>query len=229
MQLFDIISRVQFLTDDLDGTYVTQEYCAAGAQNVYDWLYQKLIKGGHDFETSIVELPAVSAGSPDLSQYQATGQPLDTLVLPRYIRWKLPGQDKTFYRLADGPLDNPRDIEPIPYLDSWSWTRSNIRVSQFSTALDLEITGDFMFDPLSSPESHLTISRLANNAFTYKLASEVGKARGNDKWKVDYAAAADEAIDDILLQMTKANQGKYERVGRMSRARSPRGPILNTR
>lgn len=229
MQLLDIISRVQFKCDDLDGSYITAEYCSAGAQEVNEWLYLKLLDVDHTFDTISMVLPNVQAGIPDLSAYQANGQPLATLVQPRMVRWKLPGQDASFFRKADGPVDFARDIQPVPYLDSWAWTRYNILLSKFSTNLDLEVTGDFLFDPVNAPESAMEISLIANRCFSCKLAAEVGKARGNANWIQLYSADADEAIDDLRLAISRARQGNTERVARMSRGRTATGPILNTR
>ena len=219
MQVFDIISRVQFLCDDIDGTYVTVEYVSAGMQHAYDWLFNKMALVDSQFDQYVVELPGVQAGVPDLSAYQADGQPLALLLQPRMIRWKLPGQDKTYYRRADGPLTLPRDMPDsgYPMIDSWAWSRHNILLSKFSTALDIEITGDFLFDPLTAPDSQILLAKNLNRCFACKLASEVGKARGNDKWVTLYSADADEAYDDVAIAMVKARQAIPNRVARMSR------------
>jgi hypothetical protein len=219
MQLLDIIARVQSKCDDPDGTYLTSDYVMGFAQDAYEWLYDKMLTADSDFDQQVVILPAVAAGSPDLTQYQASGQPLATLVQPRMIRWRLPGQDATFFRRADGPLDYVRDMPAgIPQLDSWAWMRFSVKLSNFSTALDLEVSGDFLFDTLTSPDSQLQISINANRVLACKIASEVGKARGNDKWVTIYGADADDAFDDLMLAMTRAKQAKTHRVGRISRS-----------
>ena len=219
MKLHDIISRAQGKCDDPEGTYITPEYVMLFVQEVYEWIYGKLALTDYSFDEEIVILPAVPAGSPDLVNYQQPGQALEQLVQPRMIRWRIPGQDATYWRRADGPLDSPRDLPEAgyPYLDSWSWMKYVVELSNFSTALDLEITGSFMFDPLTDPESPVEIAKLANRAFSCKIASEIGKARGNDKWKVDYAADADEAIDDLAIKLVKADQAISHRIARMSR------------
>lgn len=218
MQVTDVISRVQAKCDDPDGTYVTDEMVMSLLPEAYDWLFNKLELADSQFDQSVVVLPAVNP-SPDLSQYQADGQPLASLLQPRMVRWRLAGQTALQWRRADGPLNTPRDMQDggYPALDSWAWSRYNILLSTFSVPLDLEITGDFLFDQLTSPDSQIAIGKNTNRALCCKVASEVGKRRGNDKWKVDYAADADEAVDDVVGAMVKARQADPARLGRITR------------
>lgn len=218
MQLSDISARVRAKCDDPDGTYITDELILGLANDVYDWLFAKMKLTNSSFDDLIVILPAVPAGSPNLDSYQASAQPLETLIRPRMLRWRLPGTDATFFRRADGPLDYVRDIQNgIPAIDSWTWERYSIGLSNFSTALDIEISGEFLFDPLTGPDSAIQISRTANRVLSCKIAAEVGKARGNDKWATTYEADALDALDDLDIALTKENQGKTARVGRISR------------
>lgn len=188
------------------------------AQDTYEWLFGKLRLTGWDASEEIAVLPAVAAGLPNLDSFQASGNALATLVQPRMIRWKLPGQDPTFWCRVDGPLDYPRDIQGgAAYLDSWAWLRYSIKLSNYSTALDLEVTGEFLFDPLTGPEDQIQISLAANRCFSSKIAAEAAKARRIDDWVTQYTADADEAFDDLAIAMTRANQGKTRRLGRNSR------------
>lgn len=224
MRFRDIIRRVQAKCDDLDGTYVTDDYVMAFAGDAYDWIYGKLRLADSDFDEQVVVLPNVAAGTPDLNGFQGDQQPLATLVQPTMVRWKLAGQPVVNWCRADGPLDYVRDIQPgIPALDSWAWIKYSLKLSNTSAALDLEVTGDFLFDPLTDGESQVQISLAANRCFACKIASEIGKARGNDKWVKTYEADAIDALDDLAIAMTKADQAKTARVGRMSR----RGPGRN--
>lgn len=230
LSIRDAAERVAAKCDDQEETYVDVDYIMGFVQDVYDWLFGKLRLANNQFDEEVVILPGVTAGSPDLDQYQATGQPLAGMVLPRGLRWRLPGQSNIYWRKADGPLDYPRDLNPGgPFLDSWSWMRYSVKLANFSTDLDLEVTGDFAFDPLTDPDSKITMTQLANRTFTCKLASEVGKARGNDKWKVDYGADADDALDDLLIAFSKENQKKYHRVARMNRRGRSGGNTTTTR
>lgn len=230
MQFNDIIKRVQAKCDDTDETYITSDYVLAFANDVYEWIYNQLKKSGAQFDESVVILPGVDAGKPTLDEFQAPGKPLAGLTRPRMIRWKVPGTDPTYWRRSDGPLDYVPDVaNGVPELMGWAWQKYSIKLSNYSTAIDIEVSGDFLFTAITSKESAVEISNNCNRAFACKIASEIGKARGNDKWKVDYGADADEAIDDLALILVKENQGKTRRVGRMSRSAGSSVRITNTR
>src|SRR5579872_6505561 len=110
LTLKDIVSRVQFKLEDPDGTYITPEYVQGFANDVYDWLFNKLSLTGSQFSEQAVILPSVQPGTADLSQFQQTGQPLAMLIQPTMLRWRQPGMDATYFRKANGPLDSPRDV-----------------------------------------------------------------------------------------------------------------------
>lgn len=230
LQVKDIAARVAAKCDDQEQTYVTPEYLMGFVQDVSDWLFGKLRLANNQFDEEVVVLPAVDAGTPTLDKFQQDAKALSAMVLPKILRWRLPGQDNRFWRKADGPLDYPRELNPGGvYLDSWAWIRNSVKLANFVTALDIEVTGDFMFDPLTDPESALSMTLLANRTFTCKLASEVGKARGNDKWTTNYSNDADDALDDLLLALSKENQKKTHRLARINRRSTAGGNTSFTR
>lgn len=218
LRVRDIVARVAAKADDPDQTYVTPEYVMNFVPDTMDWLFGKLRLTDNQFDEVIVVLPSVDAGTPNLDAFQIEGQPLENMVRPRFVRWRLPGQSDLYWQKAEGPLDFPRDLQPGgAYLDSWAFIRYSIKLANFSTALDVEVTGDFLFDALTGPDSQVVISLAANRVLTCKLASEVGKARGNDKWVATYGADADDALDDLMIAMNKENLAKTSRLGRINR------------
>ena len=132
MLMSDIVTRVQSKCDDPDGTYITSDYVIGFSNDVLDWIFNQFALTGSQFDTNIIVLPSVTAGLPNLDQYQAAGQPLALMVLPRMVRWKLPGTDATYWRRADGPMDYIHDIQNgIPQLDSWAWQRWSLKLSNY--------------------------------------------------------------------------------------------------
>lgn len=229
MRLSDLIPRIQTLLDDPDGTYLDADYVAAHAQQQYEFLYNKIYNTGSQAVEQVIEIPGVAAATADLSAYQVTGQPLAQMVVPRLVEWKLPGQNKTFYAYADGPLDKVRDIAPpgIPALNSWAWIRRNLTLGLFSTALDLRITGAFLFDPLITQDVSLQAGINANAAIVLMIALAIAEARGNPSWIDRYEKKSADALDDFLIALTKAEQGKTRRVGRINRRSSTTGNSIN--
>lgn len=220
LKLRDITKRVQFKCDDPDGTYIDEDYVMGFANDVYDWMFNKLSLSGAQFSEEAVVLPDVTAGSPDLSKYQQEGQPLAGLIVPIMLRWRLPGQDNTQWRRVDGPLDAPRDLPAsgLPSLETWAWVKYNILLSATSLAVDIEVTGSFAFAPLTDMNSAIQISMNANRVFSCKLASEVCKARNKPTLVQTYENDADDAMDDVMILLTRARQPTIHRVGRMSRS-----------
>lgn len=216
MKTEDIVKRVQRRLDDEEGTYMDSDYVTGFVVEAYEELYNRLLSSGAEFDESIVELPGVPAGTGSLDDYMQPGAPLAQLLFPRTIEWKLPGQAVTYYRQADGPLDQVRDADPIPSLDSWAWSRSRVLLSQTSTALDLRLRGDFLFDALTANDSQIQMSRIAPVALIYLTCEAIGIARGNDKWTKLYGGKADDSVDDLTIIIVKEMQSKTRRVARMS-------------
>lgn len=226
MKISDINSRVRAALEDPDATYITDNYITGHAQQAYEKLFNKLYVSDSQFDENIIEIPAVAAGTPDLSQYQASGGPLAMLCTPTLIEWKLSGMDSAYYRLAAGPLDAVRDLlsPGLPLLDSWSYSRRTILLSKFSVPLDLRVTGAFLFDPLNG-DSELEMEIQCNVVLVHMICKAIAAARGNDKWVQYHAAEADEAWDDVFIAKVKDQQSRTRRLGRMSRGRRGRATI----
>jgi hypothetical protein len=218
MQLKDIIAQVQALHDDEEGTYVTPELVASHAQLQYQKLYNKLYLSDSQFDEDVIEITGVPAGTPDLSAFLKSGQPLEFLVTPRIVEWKLPGLDDTNYRVAAGPLDAVRDVsDGMPSLDSWAWIRRNLKLSKFATALDLRITCTTMFDALTDPDSVIQIDNFATVALAYLIALAIAQSRNMPNMVKEYRQEADDAFDDLMIAKVKGDQSRTRRLGRISR------------
>jgi hypothetical protein len=218
MNVADLIKGVQTDLDDPDGTYFTPDYITGFLRQVYKKLANKLRLTDSDFDERIVELPNIQAGTPDLSAFQKTGQPLEELLTPRGIEWKLPGQDSRFYRLADGPLDKVRDVpDPgFPRLDSWAFITQIVRLSKMSVNLDLRLTGDFLPDPMVAPDDQSQLPVSADVPFQTMLALRVAEANGRDKTIKYLSAELVDELDDVQIALVKGQQGQPRRLGRMN-------------
>jgi hypothetical protein len=213
--------------EDPDGDYTTDAYLQGPLNLCYIELANKLRLCNPDFDEYVVELPNVPAGTRDLSAYSTKGKPLEFLLdAPRRIEWKIPGQDPSFYRPAEGPLNKVREIlaPGIAALDDYAWTHLTIYLSLFSANLDLRVTGEFMLPPLTTNDQALLVGQSALPAMAYSIAHIIAMKRGNPGWIQQYGLKADENFDTLNIGMCKARQGKTERAGRMDRQRRSRGP-----
>jgi hypothetical protein len=53
-------------------------------------------------------------------------------------------------------------------------------------------------------------------AVSYGVAALIGAVRGNDKWQTAYNAKYEEAMDDIMGELVRAEQGQVRRIGRQT-------------
>lgn len=206
--------------DDADGTYVTSDMVAGHAQQQYELLYNAIEAATNSqFNEQVIEIANVAAGTKNLDALMAAGQPLEHLVAPKIIEWKLPGLDATNYREAAGPLDAVRDVVPgLPSLDSWAWIRRQIQLSNFAIPLDLRITCTTMFDPLTDQDSIIQLDRKAVPALVYMIALSIAEARGMVNLVQRYTARSEDAFDDLVIQWCKEEQSRTRRVARICRA-----------
>jgi hypothetical protein len=225
MDVTTIYTTVRSLIEDSMQDYADDAYLQAPLNLCYTEIANKLRLCNPDFDEYTVVLPNVAAGTPDLSWFSSKGQPLEFLIEPIRIEWKLPGQDPTFYASAE-KLSKIRDIAipGISVIDCWTWTHLTIFLSLFNINLDIRVTGEFMLPPLSSGNDTALIGLNALPAISYAIAAVIGMKRGNPPWVQEYSVKADENFDTLNIGMTKGRQGKTERAGRMDRQRRRRGP-----
>ena len=218
MNVTAVVTTVQSLCDDPDGTYIDFDYVLPLLNLNYGLVFNKL-NTGFDFDSAVVELPNIAANTPDLRAFTTTGQPLEFMTYPSTLEFKLSGQDATFYRTIGGPLEKPRDVlAGNPYLDSWSFRGGIIFLSKFSSQIDLRIQGEFLFPPLTTGADEIRISKDIGGCLALKTAASVGKARGNPGWVTTYSKDYEDAFDDVNIKMAKFEQRKTQRVGSLSRS-----------
>lgn len=206
---------IRELLDDAAADYATDAFLQTKLNLEITSIANKLGVYNSDFEEYTIELPAVPAGKPDLSDYMSAGQPLQYLITAREIEWKLPGLDATNYFDAEGPLNKLRDIAPpgIPALDCWSYKHLMIQLSRFSTALDLRVTGDFLAPPLGASNDQVQMAQNCLPVIVHRVAKLIGVIRGNQQWVTNYDALATDAWDDFIQFVTHQRQGISERIG----------------
>lgn len=214
------------MLEDADGTYVTPDMVAGHAQQQYELLQNALEAATNSqFDEQVIEVTNVAAGTPNLDALMAKGQPLENIISPRIIEWKLPGLDPTNYREAAGPLDAVRDVAAgLPSLDSWAWIRRSIKLSNFAIPLDFRLTCTSLFDPLMGPDDVVEMERKAVPVLAIMVALAIAKSRGMPTMVQTYTQDLADAFDDLVIGMVKADQSKDRRVARICRAPVPKTP-----
>lgn len=214
----DLKARIRDLVDDPTGEVNTDDYLQAKVALSYDDLYNELRMTGAQFDQSVVELINVPAGASDLGAFFASGKPLETLLNPEIFEWKLTGLDPTNYKEAR-LVNKVPDVQPSQFIQSWEWRKGNIYLTPVTAAVDIRIRGEFLFSALKVDADPIQAGINVGNVIAYWTASLIGIVRGNPQWEKSYQLKGDRALDNIAIMLTKADQAKVVRVGRMSRRR----------
>ncbi len=76
-----------------------------------------------------------------------------------------------------------------------------------------------MFASLASDQDAVSVTKNFGHALAYGAAALVGAVRGNQAWMQAYTLLQDNAVDDVMQYLTRKDQAKIRRVGRVSRRR----------
>lgn len=216
MDLGTVKSRIRSLVDDADASYATDAFLLPLINQKYEELYNRMLSTGAEFERKVVELLSVPAQTPNLSAYVLPGQPLELMVQPLQLEWKQEGLDPTNYKTAS-LVDNVKDVIPDQLIDDWEWRAGVIYFTPCTLNVDLRIRGDFLFAALTTDSDSIAITKNFGHALAYGTAALVGAVRGNQAWAQAYTLLQDNAVDDVMQYLTRKDQAKIRRIGRMSR------------
>jgi hypothetical protein len=221
MDLTTLKFRIRSLIDDPDGTYATDSFLLPLINQKYEELYNRMLSTGAEFERKVVEIFNVPAQTADLSAYGLSSQPLELLVEPLSLEWKTSGLDNTNYRRAT-LVDKLKDMIPNQYVDDWEWRAGVVYFTPCTMNVDLRLRGDFLPASLTD-EKDQVLSTVKNfgNALGYGVGSLIGLVRGNQGWAQSYAMLQDNALDDVMQYLSRKDQQKVRRVGRMVRWTNP--------
>jgi hypothetical protein len=222
----EVKARIRSLVDDVQASYTDDAFLDPLVQQEYEAAASELEDTKSPFDEQVVILPNIQAGTADLSAYQADGKLLDALVLPERIDWKPAGQPDYRFRMLPGPKDMLPDTPPIQYPIAWEWREEIIYFTPVTTILDLRVRGEFDVPKLRDDAMQLTLHKRIGYVIADRVAVLIAKIRGNQQWVLDYGADAQKGMDEIAEQMTRAEQGKVRRIGRMTRRNRTRGRFI---
>jgi len=216
MDLTTVKTRIRSLVDDPDATYATDAFLLPLINQKYEELYNRMLSTGAHFERKVVELFGVAPQTTDLSAYGLTGQPLELIVQPLMLEWKQAGLDNTNYKTVT-LVDKVKDVIADQFVEEWEWRTGIIYLTPCTLAVDLRIRGDFLFDSLAADQDVVAVTKSFGHALAYGAASLVGAVRGNQAWMQAYTLLQDSAVDDLMQYLTRKEQSKMRRVGRVTR------------
>jgi hypothetical protein len=218
MDLTTVKTRIRSLVDDPDATYATDAFLLPLINQKYEELYNRMLSTGAEFERKAVEIFSVAPQTPDLSAYGLTGQPLELMVQPLTLEWKMAGLDNTNYKMAT-LVDKVKDVIADQFVDDWEWRAGILYLTPCTLPVDLRIRGDFLFASLASDQDVVSVTKNFGHALAYGAAALVGAVRGNQAWMQAYTLLQDNTVDDVMQYLTRKDQAKIRRIGRVTRRR----------
>jgi hypothetical protein len=216
MDLTTVKTRIRSLVDDPDATYATDAFLLPLINQKYEELYNRMLSTGAEFERKSVEIFSVQPQTSDLSAYDGSGQPLELMMQPLTLEWKMAGLDNTNYKTVT-LVDKVKDVLANQFVDQWEWRVGIIYITPCSLAVDLRIRGDFLFASLAGDQDAVSVAKNFGHALAYGAAALVGAVRGNQAWVQVYTLLQDNAVDDVMQYLTRKDQAKIRRLGRVTR------------
>lgn len=224
MSLTLVISRVQALFEAKGQRWCDKDYIVDFISISNEDIELELMALGLSYEEDDIILPAVPAGTTDLSSYQADGQPLDDMMSPYSLEWKRVGDPITcFANVArvDKVLDvNPN--QPIEGIQSYCWKKGVIQISPSSIATDIRVGCQDLPDVFQSDSD--TYIKGLTNVLAYDVAALIGHARGGPASKLgDYfatrGAKVKDSVEATFIQQEQLTPRRF--AGRRSRCAGP--------
>ena len=219
-----IITRVQALWEDQGETWCDKDYVQTflgiHSEDVESYLESLDLS----YDTDVIVLPAVPAGTTDLSAYQADGQPLANMMLVTALEWRQVGQDDSQWqtiprvdKVQDAVLDISGDPSTAVGIPSYEWRKGIPFISPSSVDCDIRVRCEELPAVLDT-DSAVYIKGLTN-VLAYGVAAIIAFVRGGPQSKIGmwFQSKADTAMDAVECRMVKDEQAIGRRMaGRRS-------------
>ncbi len=218
------------LVGDPMADFTTDAYLTPLVNQVYaDQTTQLMSETGSSFNEAVRDVPAVPAGTTDLSAYQAAAMavaagnvagPLNGLVNPITLETKPVGAPDNRYvearRTGQLPNVSPASTYGASFWMQWEWRGFVIYLTPLNYAVDVRVRGEFSPPALVKDTDVLLVHPRMVEATAYGTAAMIGMERNNDKWVATYGEQAVRVLDNLANMLVRAEQGTTTRIGRTS-------------
>lgn len=209
-------SRIRSLVDDPQGSWANDAFLVPLINEAYDDANSQIASTQSSWDISVVEVPSVPVGTPNMADYQSgTGLLAQLTDEPLRIDWKPAGTDPVQYQLVPNYQVLP-DWQPQQGMPGWEWRSEVIWLGACSLVVDLRVRGEFAPAPLTDDTDVLTTHPRIGYVIAYGVAALAAVVRGNKAWEVSYGQKAVEGLDEIMEQLVRAEQGQVRRIGRQT-------------
>jgi hypothetical protein len=233
MSVLDIVGRVQKLFEDEQEAWCDKGYVLGWLAMYSEDLESYLENLDLSYDEQIVVILNVPANTTDLSSYQTEQQPLENMMLPISLEWKLTGENNLQWHPVDptdkiidtdASLDGQPVASNIVGILSWVWQNSTVKLSPSSVAVDLRI-GAEMLPAVVNIDNSAYIKGMTN-VLAYGIAGMICDTRGGAglaKLSIKFGDRHQKALDVLVDRLVKQDQIPHRRMGGR-RSRYP-GPL----
>lgn len=226
MSLSLVIQRVQTLFEAVNSKWCDKDYIIGFLGIANEDIQLELEALDLSFQEEVVVLPAVPIGTLDLSQYQAVGQPLDDMMVPISLEWRVTGDSDpdnwTPIPRVDEVIDQSIPSDEIVGIASFEWRGGLIYVSASSAIVDIRVRCEMLPDVFQDDSD--TYIKGLTNWLVYATAIHIAQSRGGgvSKMVAVWEPLRAKVADNIECTLVKQEQNISRRFGsRRSRRNSP--------
>jgi hypothetical protein len=234
MAVQDIVTRVQTEIEDLtgepDSSWTDADYIIGKLMTVSDDIAVRLQLLDLNYNTQEVILPAIPANTNSLVSYQADGQPLSQMILPKTVEWRLSGENQeqwTPVHQVDKVIDTDQGTglpgatieSDDPTVESWEYRGGVLLISPCEEVVDLRIRYVATAIQLNANSAQQVLG--LTNTYVYKCCEKICAARGGTGTEY-FRDCFNRACADFEGLSVKIQHGKRTRLGGR-RSGSPTG------
>lgn len=222
-----LIARIQALWDDVGGTWCDKDYILSLIAINSEDVESKLESLDLSFDTNVIVLPSVPAGTTDLTAYQSEGEPLENMMLPVALEWRLVGQDDSKWSTV-ARVDKVMDAGTTAFqgVASWEWRGGIVHITPSGVDVDLRIRDEEL--PAILDNDSTTYVKGLTNVLAFGVAALIGYTRGGagSKLAMKWEQMEDDALSVVIDRMVKNEQVIPRRMGgRRSTSNGPKWRI----
>ena len=230
-----IIRRTQTLLQGVGSTddIADPDYICRFLEIVNDDLEQRFENLDLNFNTAVVILPGVTAGTEDLDEFMVEDGPLENMELPLLLEWRLTGQSDLQWQQIPNVqkvIDtNTGDSLPGDAVSSdqtgiisYEWRGGHIFISPSAQDCDVRVRAQFLPTDLDSDSPNQPVRGVVN-ILAYGCTDLILiKRQGQDELAAVILKMLTQAVGLFEATQVKSQQSQRQRLaGRRSQWRGP--------
>lgn len=217
MSLSLVIQRVQTLFEAVNEKWCDKDYIIGFLAISNEDVELELEALDLSFQERVLVLPAVPVGTTDLSQFQAMGQPLDDMMIPIMLEWRLTGDtdedDWNFIPRVDKVINASIPSDAIVGIASFEWRGGLIYVSASSAIVDIRVRCEMLPDVFQDDSANYI--KGLTNWLMYTTAILIAQSRGGGVSKMVpvWEKKLEKTSDNVICTLVKQEQNIVRRFG----------------